>query len=69
MCYHLVTRLCHRSYNRVDMVGITETWISDDEKNNMLINNRIKHQSRILHDEPVITSFESIELVITLVYF
>ena len=29
-------------------------------------NNRIKHQSRILHDKPEITSFESIELVITL---
>ena len=32
----------------------------------VLINNRIKHQSRILHDKPEITSFESIELVITL---
>ena len=32
----------------------------------LLINNRIKHQSRILHDKPEITSFESIELVITL---
>ena len=32
----------------------------------MLINNRIKHQSRTLHDKPEITSFESIELVITL---
>ena len=31
----------------------------------VLINNRIKHQSRILHDKPEITSFESIELVIT----
>ena len=32
----------------------------------MLINNCIKHQSLILHDKPEITSFESIELVITL---
>ena len=32
----------------------------------VLINNRIKHQSRILHDKPEITSFESIELVITI---
>ena len=32
----------------------------------VLINNHIKHQSRILHDKPEITSFESIELVITL---
>ena len=27
----------------------------------VLINNRIKHNSRILHDKPEITSFESIE--------
>ena len=32
----------------------------------VLINNHIKHQSRILHDKHEITSFESIELVITL---
>ena len=32
----------------------------------MLISNRMKHQSRILHDKPEITSFEFIELVITL---
>ena len=32
----------------------------------MLINNRFKHQLRILHDKPEITSFEFIELVITL---
>ena len=32
----------------------------------VLINNRIKHQSQILHDKPEITSFESIELVITM---
>ena len=32
----------------------------------VLINNVIKHQSRLLHDKPEITSFESIELVITL---
>ena len=30
----------------------------------VLINNRIKHQSRIIHDNPEITSFRSIELVI-----
>ena len=32
----------------------------------VLINNRIKHQSRRLHNKPERTSFESIELVITL---
>ena len=32
----------------------------------VLINNRTEYQSRILHDKPEITSFESIELVITL---
>ena len=32
----------------------------------VLINNHIKHQSRILHDKSEITSFESIEVVITL---
>ena len=32
----------------------------------VLINNHIKHQSQILDDKPEITSFESIELVITL---
>ena len=32
----------------------------------VLVNKRIKHQSQILHDKPEITSFESIELVITL---
>ena len=32
----------------------------------VLINNHIKHQSWILHDKPEITSFESLELVITL---
>ena len=85
----------HITDNKLDIVGITETWLSNNDKNNMLvmntcldsgytlhhrprnagrkgggvgvlINNRIKHQSRILHDKPEITSFESIELVITL---
>ena len=85
----------HITDTRFDIVGITETWLSNNFKNNMpvmntcldsgytlhhrprntgrkgggvgvLINNRIKHQSRILHDKPEITSFESIELVITL---
>ena len=67
----------HITGNRLDIVGITETWLSNNDKNNMLvintcldsgvlINNRIKHQSRTLHDRPEITSFESIELVITL---
>ena len=87
--------LAHITDNRLDIVGITETWLSNNDKNNMpvintcldsgytlhhrprntgrrgggvgvLINNHIKHQSRILHDKPEITSFESIELVITL---
>ena len=80
----------HITDNRLDIVGITETWLSNNDKNNMpvintcldsgytlhhhprntgvevLISNRIKHQSRILHDKPEITLFESIELVITL---
>ena len=85
----------HITDNKLDIVGITETWLSNNDKNNMLvmntcldsgytlhhrprntgrkgggvgvlINNRIKHQSRILHDKPEIMSFESIELVITL---
>ena len=84
--------IIHITNNRLDIAGITETWLSNNDKNNMpvvntfldslhyrprntgrrggvvvvLINNRIKHQSRILHDKPEITSFESIELVITL---
>ena len=37
-----------------------------DDGVGVLINNHIKHQSRILHNKPEITSFESIELVITL---
>ena len=77
----------HITDNKLDIVGITETWLSNNDKNNMLvmntcldsgytlhhrprntsrkgggvgvlINNRIKHQSRILHDKPEITSFE-----------
>ena len=85
----------HITDNKLDIVGITETWLSNNDKNSMLvmntcldsvytlhhrprntgrkgggvgvlINNRIIHQSRILHDKPEITSFESIELVITL---
>ena len=81
----------HITDNRLDIVGITKTWLSNNDKNNMpvintcldsgytlhhrprntggvgmLINNHIKHQSRILHDKPEITSFESIEPVITL---
>ena len=66
MFYHLVTRLYHITDNRLDNVWITETWISNDDKNNMLINNSFEHQSRILHDKPEITSFEFIELFITL---
>ena len=82
----------HITDNRL---GITETWLSNNDKNNMLvmntclysgytlhhrsrntgrkggvvgvlINNHIKHQSQILHDNPEITSCESIELVMTL---
>ena len=85
----------HITDNILDIVGITETWLSNNDKNNMLvmntclesgytlhhhprntgrkdggvgvlINNHIKNQSPILHDKPEITSFESIELVITL---
>ena len=76
----------HITDNRLDIVGITETWLSNNDKNNMpvinicldsgytlhhrprntsrrgggvgvLINNHIKHQSRILHDNHEITSF------------
>ena len=84
----------HITDNILDIVGITETWLSNNDKNmlvmntcldsgytlhhrprktgrkggdvGVLINDRIKHQSRILHDKLEITSFESIELVITL---
>ena len=80
----------HITDNRLDIVGITEAWLSNDDKNNMpvvntcfeshcprntgrrgvgvgvLINNRMKHQSRILHDNSEITSFEFIELVSTI---
>ena len=96
MFHHLVIKIdCvidHITHNRLDIVGITKTWLSNNDKNNMLvidtcldsgyilhhrprntgrrgggegvlINNLIKHQSRILHDKPEITSFESIELV------
>ena len=98
MFYHLVKIDCvidHITDSGLDIIGITETWLSNDNKNNMpvvntclnsgytlhhrprnsgrrggdvgvLINNRMKHKSRILHDKPEITSFESIELVITL---
>ena len=93
-----VTRCCvidHITDNIIDIVGITETWLSNDDKNNMpvvntcldsgytlhycprytgrrgggvgvIINNRIKHQSRTVHAKLEITSFESIELVITI---
>ena len=76
----------HITDNILNIVGITETWLSNDDNNNMqvvntcwdsgytlhqrtrntgirsggvgvLINNRIKHHSRILHDKPEITSF------------
>ena len=56
----------HITGNRLDNVGMTETWLLNDATNNMLINNSIKHQSRILHAKSEITSFEFIEIVITL---
>ena len=74
----------HITDNRLDIIGMPETWLSNNDKNNMpvvktcfdseytlhhdpintgkrdgsvgvLINNRIKHQSRILHDNHEIT--------------
>ena len=80
--------------NRLDIVGITEIWLSNDDKNNMsvvntclnngytlhhrprntgrrgggvavLINNQVNVKSRMVGVTPEITSFESIEVVIT----
>ena len=84
----------HITDNRIDIVGITETWLSNDDKNNMsvvnsclnngytllhrprntgrrgggvgvLINNQINVKSRMIGVNPEITSFESMEVVIT----
>ena len=84
----------HITDNRIDIVGITETWLSNDDKNNMsvvntclnngytllhrprntgrrggrvrvLINNQINIKSRMIGANPEITSFESMEIVIT----
>ena len=84
----------HITDNRLDIVGITETWLSNDDKNNMsvvntclnngytlhhrprntgrrgggvgvLINNQINVKSRMIGVNPEITSFESMEVVIT----
>ena len=84
----------HITDNRIDIVGITETWLSNDDKNNMsvvntclnngytllhrprntgrrgggvgvLINNQINVNSRMIGVNPEITSFESMEVVIT----
>ena len=84
----------HITDNRIDIVGITETWLSNDDKNNMsvvntclnngytllhrprntgrrgggvgvLINNQINVKSRMIDVNPEITSFESMEVVIT----
>ena len=77
---------------RIDIVGITETWLSNNDKNNMsvvntclnngllhrprntgkrgggvgvLINNQINVKLRMIGVNPEITSFESMEVVIT----
>ena len=84
----------HITDNRIDIVGITETWLSNDDKNKMsvvntclnngytllhrprntgrrgggvgvLINNQINVKSRMIGVNPEITSFESMEVVIT----
>ena len=69
----------HITDNRIDIVEITETWLLNDDKNNMsvvntrrrgggvgvLINNRINVKSRMIGVNPEITSFESMEVVIT----
>ena len=84
----------HITDNRLDIVGITETWLSNDDKYNMsvvntclnngytlhhrprntgrrgggvgvLINNQINVKSRMIGVNPEITSFESMEIVIT----
>ena len=84
----------HITDNRIDIVGIIETWLSNDDKNNMsvvntclnngytllhrprntgrrgggvgvLINNQINVKSRMIGVNPEITSFESMEVVIT----
>ena len=84
----------HITDNRLDIVEITETWLSNDDKNNMsvvntclnngytlhyrprntgrrgggvrvIINNQINVKSRMIVINPEITSFESMEVVIT----
>ena len=84
----------HITNTRLDIVGITETWRSNDDKNNMsvvntclnsgytlhhhpgntgrrgggvgvLINNQINVKSRMIGVNPEITSFEPMEVVIT----
>ena len=66
----------HITDNRLDIVGITETWGSNNDKNNMLVINTWLDSGHTLHHpprntgrrdaKPEITSFEYIELVITL---
>ena len=94
LCNKLDCLIDHITDNRIDIVGITETRLSNDDKNNMsvvntclnngytllhsprntgsrgggvgvLINNRINVKSRMIGVNPEITSFESMEVVIT----
>ena len=80
--------------SRLDIYGITETWLSNDDKNNMsvvdiclnnghtlhhrhrntgrrggcvgvLINNLVNVKSRMIGVNPEITSFKTMEVVIT----
>ena len=81
----------HITDNRLDIVGITETWLSNDDKNNMSVVNTCLNNGYTLHHRPrntgrrggsvgvlinnvkslmigvnpEITSFESMEVVIT----
>ena len=95
LCNKLDCVIDHITDNRLDIVGITETWLSNDDKNNMsvvntclnngytlhhrprntgirgggvgrvLIKNQINVKSRMIGVNPEITSFESMEVVIT----
>ena len=45
--------------NRLDIIGITETWLSNDDKNNMSMFNICLGSGYILHHRPRNTSRKS----------
>ena len=42
----------HITDNRIDIVGITETWLSNDDKNNMSVDNTCLNNGYTLHHRP-----------------